>query len=238
MPNRPFQGRYQWWSNRGDMSNTTLTRVLDLSRVRRVTLEFALWYELEDGWDYAYLEVSTDDGATWTPLATPHTTTYNPNGNAFGPGYTGASGHPAGSKTRLQPQWVREQVDLSAYAGQRVLMRFELITDDAVNLPGLCIDDISVREVGFRDDAEREVAGWQAEGFVRIDNELPQTFLVQIIEQGRDTRVRRLVLDGEGRGGLVLGEVERAVLAISGLTRYTTEPASYTFRVTSEERAP
>ena len=239
VPTRPYEGRYMWWSNRGDMSNPSLTRAFDLSRVRRATLRYAVWYELEDGWDYAYVELSADGGKTWKLLTTPHTTTYNPNGNAFGPGYTGFSGHQPGSDTRLTSRWVREEIDLSPYAGREVLVRFELATDDAVNLPGLAIDDISVPEIGFADGAEQEAPGWQAEGFVRIDNRLPQRLLVQVIEQGDPVRVQRieiedgqpgiLTVDGFGRG------TQRAILAISGLTRYTTEPARYRYRILPAE---
>ncbi len=235
VPNTPFQGHYEWWSNRGDVSDTTLTRAFDLTGLRKATLQYALWYELEDGWDYAYVEVSTDNGEHWTPLATQHSTDYNPNGNAFGPGYTGFSGHPPASKTMLEPSWIQEEVDLSPYAGRRILVRFEVVTDDAVNLPGFCLDNIAVPELQFRDDAESDSAGWQAEGFLRMNNQLPQRFLVEVIEQGKQTHIQRLQLDEQQHGKLTLsslGEgVDRVVLAISGLTRYTTEPARYSYSV-------
>ena len=242
VPTRPAEGRYVWWSNRGDMSDTRLTRSFDLTGVEKATLQYSVWYELEDGWDYAYVEVSTDGGTTWKPLSTPHTSDYNPNGNAFGPGYTGFSGHPAGATTRLASEWVRETIDLTPYAGKQVQVRFEMVTDDAVNLPGLCVDDISIPELGFSDNAETDAGGWQAEGFVRIDNLLPQTFLVQVIEQGKTTRVERLQLDARQHGTLRVDgfgrDLDRVVLAISGLTRYTTEPASfsYTIAIAGQER--
>jgi len=236
VPNRPEQGRYEWWSNRGDMGDARLTRAFDLTGVSKATLQYSLWYALEDGWDYAYVEVSADDGATWKLLTTGHTTSYDPNGNAFGPAYTGFSGHPAGSEAMLTPQWIRESIDLTPYAGQRILVRFEVVTDDAVNLPGLCLDNIAVPELGFQDGAEAGDAGWQAEGFVRIDNELPQQFIVQVVERGQTTRIHRLQLDESQRGSLSLnlgsGET-RVVLAISGLTPYTTEPAGYSYTITA-----
>ena len=236
VPNQPAGGRYEWWSNRGDMSDTRLTRSFDLTGLHKATLQYSLWYELEDGWDYAYVEVSTDGGATWKPLAAPHTSSYDPNGNAFGPGYTGFSGHPAGANTLLTPEWIQETVDLTPYAGQKVQVRFEMVTDDAVNLPGLCLDNISVPELGFADTAETDEAGWQAEGFVRIDNQLPQRFLVQIIEQGKATRIERLPLDDQQHGTISIEgfgrDLDRVVLAISGLSRYTTEPAAYSYTVT------
>ncbi|HUV90900.1 MAG TPA: hypothetical protein VMY80_14690, partial [Anaerolineae bacterium] len=64
-------GRYVWWSNRGDDSDMMLTRAFDLSGVSAATLEFWTWYDLEEDWDYAYVEVSADDGETWTILTTP-----------------------------------------------------------------------------------------------------------------------------------------------------------------------
>ncbi len=236
VPNQPAGGRYEWWSNRGDMSDTRLTRSFDLSGVQRATLEYSLWYELEDGWDYAYVSASVDGGATWKPLTTERMTDYDPNGNAFGIGYTGFSGHAPGAEVRLSPQWVREKVDLTPYAGRNVMVRFEMVTDDAINLPGLCLDDIAVPELGFQDGAESDAGGWQAEGFVRIDNQLPQQYLVQVVQQGKATSVQRLQLDAQQQGSLSLdglgSDVGRVVLAISGLTRYTTEPAAYSYTIT------
>ncbi len=241
VPNTPYEGSQEWWSNRGDMSDTMLTRAFDLTALKNATLQYALWYELEDGWDYGYLEVSTDGGATWKLLSTEHTSNYNPNGDAFGPGYTGSSGQATGSKTLLTPSWVQEKVDLTPYCGQRVLVRFEVVTDDAVNLPGLCLDNISIPELGFADGAEADM-GWQTAGFVRTDNQLPQKYVVQVIEQGGQTRVERLQLDARQHGILVLDGLGRSydqvVIAVSGLTRYTTEPARYNLAVTPAGKAP
>jgi len=50
---------------------------------------------------------------------------------------------------------VREKIDLTPYAGRPIVVRFEMVTDDAVNLPGLCIDDMRVPELGFSDDSNR-----------------------------------------------------------------------------------
>ena len=60
-----------WWSNRGDSISSTLTRALDLSGVDRATLEYRVWFDVEEDWDYGYLEVSTDGGDTWDVLAAP-----------------------------------------------------------------------------------------------------------------------------------------------------------------------
>ncbi|MEW5960781.1 MAG: hypothetical protein AB1801_23900, partial [Chloroflexota bacterium] len=199
-------------------------------QVSTATLNYWTWYDIEDDWDYAYVEISVDGGQNWDILQTPHSATDNPSGNAYGPGYTGISGEGE------QPTWLEEHLDISAYAGQAVQMRFEYVTDDAVNRPGWTVDDISIPEIGFYDDVESDPNGWQAEGFVRIDNVLPQRFLVQVIEIGEESKVRPVPLDRTNHGVLTidgLGQtIDRTVLIVSGLTPITTEPASYEYNIT------
>lgn len=113
-------------------------------------------------------------------------------------------------------EFMNEMIDLSAYAGHEVLIRFEYITDDAVNRAGFCVDDISIPELSYAHDVESGDDGWDGEGFVRTDNILPQRFIVQLIELGSETRVRRMALDELQQGRLELhglgSTVERAVL--------------------------
>lgn len=224
--NEVHSGDYQWYSHRGDDSNTRLTRTVDLNEVSSATLNYWTWYDIEEDWDYGYVEISTDGGQTWTILQTPHSATDNPSGNAYGPGYTGTSGED-------EPIWVEESIDISAYTGQEVLIRFEYVTDDAVNHSGWTIDDISIPEIDFYDDAEDGLNGWQAEGFVRMDNILPQKFLVQVLEIGDEINVRPISLDQTNRGTLTVtgfgDTVDKAILIISGLTPTTTQPASYEY---------
>lgn len=224
--NDAFSGRYQWYSLRGDDSNTRLTRAFDLRPVASATLNYATWYDIETDWDYAYVEISTDGGETWTILTTPHSATTNPSGNAYGSGYTGISGD--------GPAWIEENLDISAYAGQEVQIRFEYVTDDAVNRPGWTIDDISIPEIDFADDVESGVNGWQAEGFVRTDNILPQHFLVQVLKIGVEPELQTMTLDAANHGTVTvegLGDsLDRVVFIVSGLTPITTQPANYSYQ--------
>jgi len=223
-------GRSAWWSHRADDSDTRLTRSFDLRAVSRATLEYWLWYDIEDGYDYGYVQVSADGGESWHVLQGGHTWDYDPVGNAFGVGYTGKSGDPDAAT------WVLEQVDLTRYVGQEVLVRFEYVTDDAVTYPGLLLDDIAIPELGYFDDAEGGEAGWSAEGWVLTDNHLTQRWVVQLIEKGPvDTIVRRLEVGDDGCGYAVvedLGRVGRtAVLIVSALAPVTTEKAPYRFEI-------
>ena len=223
-------GRYCWWSGNGDSIDTTLGREFDLSGVDNVTLEFWMWYDIEEEWDYAYASVSVDGGETWTTLDGEHTTREDPLGANYGAGITGNSG---GGKSA---KWVRERMDLSEYAGvESVLVRFEYITDDGVNLGGIVIDDIAIPELDFADDAET-YGEWQANGFQRIYNMLPQGFVVQVIEFGRDggVSVRRLMdasfsIEGFGE------RLDYAVLVVAPTTHTTYQPASYSLHVEAQQ---
>ena len=222
---RCHSGRYCWWGNRGDSIDSTLTRRLDLSGVKDATLEFWTWFSLEEDWDYAYVEISADGGDTWDILEGKHTTSENPVGNNFGHGFTGSS-----------QGWVQEKIDLSPYAGGIVLLRFEYVTDDTVYLDGFLIDDIAVPGLDLFDDAEGD-HGWQAEGFVRTDNALPQDYLVQVIEERADgeVSVRDMSLD-KNRSGQILIQgfgsgLDHAVILVSPVTRGTHQPAQYILSV-------
>jgi bacillopeptidase F (M6 metalloprotease family) len=201
----------------GDGIDTKLTREVDLRGLSKATLRFRTWYDLERGWDYAYVVASGDGGKTWKALTGQATTEYNPVEAAYGSGYTGKSGG-----------WVQEKVDLSAYAGKKVQLRFEYITDDASSLTGFAVDDVEIPEIKFLDRGDA-IDGWKAEGFVRVSEPLRQEFIVQVIEEGGPA-VTRVALDAANRAEITVGGP--AVIAVSGATQGTAEPASYnwTFR--------
>ena len=229
-------GRFCWWGGNGDSINTTLEREFDLSGVESATLEFWMWYEIEEDWDYAFVSVSTDDGESWTTLDGGHTTREDPLGANYGAGITGISGSNRGGGK--SSEWVRERMDLSEYAGadgESVLVRFEYITDEGVNLDGIVIDDIAVPELGFADDAETD-GEWTANGFRRIDNVLPQAFVLRLIEFGRDGGVS--VNEPPGASFSIAGFGERldyAVLVVAPMTHTTYQPAVYTLRVEARQ---
>jgi hypothetical protein len=219
----PNSGRYFFWGHRADESMTSLTRAFDLSGLSSATLEFAAWWDIEAGYDYAYVQISTDNGQTWQTLRATSTTGDDPTGANYGWGYTDRSGG-----------WSEESVDLSAYAGQRVLIRFQSITDAALVEPGFAVDDIALPELNYAEDFEAGDGGWQAEGFVRMDNTLAQRFVVQLIRQGSGaTTVEQLELDGANRARYRLEAQagETLTLVIAGVTRFTTEPAEYSFAI-------
>ncbi|HET7012071.1 MAG TPA: hypothetical protein VFI11_14945 [Anaerolineales bacterium] len=230
LPAEAHSGDYAFWSNKGDESNMLLTRSFDLTDVEGpISLDYWLWYDIEEDYDYLYLEASTDGGETWTILTTPSGTGEDPTGNSYGWGYNGFSGGEAPS------QWIEESVDLSDFAGEEVLLRFEYVTDAAVNGEGLLLDDIRLEAIGYEEDFENSDGGWEGEGFIRLYNRLPQSYRVLVVEYGDETRVRPMELGADQIGRMDIsigGEVDEVVLVVIGTTRHTWQPAEYYFGLT------
>jgi hypothetical protein len=218
LPMDAYSGDYAFWSNMGNESNMKLTREFDFTGVTGpISLDYRTWYDIEEDWDYVYLSVSSD-GETWDILKTPSGTDYNPTGNSFGWGFTGKTNG-----------WIEESVDLSQYAGQKVQVRFEYVTDAAVNGEGFLLDDVRVDAVGYSSDFEADEGGWVAEGFARIQNILPQTYRLSLILKGETTTVTHIELNADQTVEIPISlkAGERAILIVTGMTRFTRAPAPY-----------
>jgi hypothetical protein len=92
------------------------------------TLTFSELHLAEETYDYAYTTISTDGGATYTPLANANTVE-----GPLGPGLNGDA-----------TAFVTQTFDLSAYAGKSVLIGFRYVSDGGVNDGGWYIDDVKV----------------------------------------------------------------------------------------------
>ena len=217
----PSSGEYFIWSNVGDESNASLTQTFDLTPVSgEAALTFKTWYDLEEDYDYLYISATTD-GVNWQILNSENCTTANPSGNSYGCGWNGTTSG-----------WIDEKVDLSAYVGDQVTLRFDYVTDAAVNGKGMAIDDLAIEAIGYATDLETDLGGWTAQGFVRVQNNLPQTMNLSIVtytSAGITVDHRsfqgEIVIPGSELGD---GTVEKIVLVISGTTPFTREKANYT----------
>jgi hypothetical protein len=225
VPAEAHSGTRFFWTNKGNNSAMTLTQEFDLRGVSGdVEMTYWTWYDIENDYDYVYVEASTD-GELWEILNTPSGTDYNPTGGSYGWGYTGQS-----------DVWLQETVDLSAYAGQVVSLRFEYITDMAVNGEGLLLDDISIPALDYASDFETDDGGWQAEGFVRIANQIPQTFrLALITNTDSGTRVEIVQPNAQQSFDIPIriGQdgVNDVVLVVTATARYTRESTTYQFEI-------
>ena len=151
--NTPKEGSFEYYGGKGDEADHKMVAPVDLTGAQSATLDFDTWYNIEQDWDYAMVQVSADGGETWESLSSDRTsTTLDPDGypaiKENLPGYTGSSNG-----------WVHETIDLSAYAGQEIQLQFRSMTDWATNLDGFFADNIKVTADGaevFLDGAENE----------------------------------------------------------------------------------
>ena len=143
--NTPHSGSSEWWSGSADDLQNTLTRSVDLTGKSSASLSAWLQHDIEAGYDYLYLETSTDGGATWTQVGDPI------DGTSTG--------------------WVQKSWDLSSLAGKSGLLRFRYATDGGVHYDGAFLDDLVVTADGapvLTDDVESGDNGWTAKGFSRM----------------------------------------------------------------------
>ncbi|HEY5731980.1 MAG TPA: hypothetical protein VIS72_18175, partial [Anaerolineales bacterium] len=222
LPTNVHSGDFAFWSNKGDSSDMTLTREFDFTdESGPIEISYWTWYDIEKDWDYLYLEASTDK-QTWEILTTPSGTDFNPSGNSYGWGYTGSTG-----------RWIEETIDLSQFAGQKVQIRFEYITDLALNGEGLLLDDVRVDAINYQSDFEADDGGWEAKGFARVENFLPQTYRLSLIIKGDTTTVTNIELNADQTVDIPfsLNAGEEAILIVTGTTRFTTIPAPYQIEI-------
>jgi immune inhibitor A len=218
-----FSGDFSYWSNSGDESAMRLRKEFDLSEVAgNVELLFKTWFDIEQDYDYLYVNVS-QDGENWENLETPDCTKDDPTGSNLGCGYNGKSNG-----------WLEQTVDLSSYVGELIFVEFEYITDAAVNGEGFFLDDVKLEAVGFFDDFEGVDKGWISEGFVRINNSIPQIMGITIISSDQDLNIDKYILSEDSEFSFTLNQNENNnshIAVISGLTRYTKIPAQYQISV-------
>lgn len=129
-----------WWSGASTSRDVSLTGTADLTKSEEATLTFTTWIDMEDYWDYGFVQVSNDSGETWVSMANEYTTELHESGAmpsiiANLPGLTGWFGG-----------WVTMSFDLSEYVGQEIMYRFRYMTDTAITYSGWYIDDVYIND--------------------------------------------------------------------------------------------
>ena len=152
---------------------------MDRAIVRQVSvpagggnLTFDGFWNTEDGWDFAFVQVSTDGGATYTSIPCTDTVTEDP-------------AHPFPAIPSIKSQlpgfhaysngWRPQVCSLSAYAGQSILLAFRHMTDANTQgsddpaaagvRPGFWVDNVAVAGTPISDGSTLE--GWQSPTQIR-----------------------------------------------------------------------
>ncbi|WP_456697438.1 immune inhibitor A domain-containing protein [Aeromicrobium sp. P5_D10] len=153
----PASGTKQFFSGSADDLSNSMTTDVDLTGKTGSVLAAKVRYAIEAGYDYAYVQASTDGGSTWQSLDG----TINGTPIADDP-----SGNPAIDGE--QATWADLNVPLGAYDGQKIKLRFFYKTDGGVSEAGLFVDDVTVKagsETVLSDGAEAGGPTWTFDGF-------------------------------------------------------------------------
>lgn len=158
-PIQPLDGNYSYFSDMGDDLNTKMTSPeIDLTGAKEVTLKFDAWRQIETGYDYLYLNIV--DAATGDYLK-----------HEFKTWDDDTKGK------------VTEEIDLSEFAGHKIKLEFNYVTDGGLALHGFYSDNFVVEADGatiFEDDAEEPK--FDLDGFKQFDGTgqmLPAYYLVE-----------------------------------------------------------
>lgn len=122
-------GNYSNYAN----NSITLTESVSLANASVAVLNFFARWRIEAGYDYVQIKLSTNNGSTWTPLNGKYTQLGNYNQAPGQPLYDG-----------IVNGWVREEINLSEYAGQDIKLRFTLRSDGNSVDDGYFFDNLAI----------------------------------------------------------------------------------------------
>jgi immune inhibitor A len=126
-------GSLEWYSGMGNSLDNRLTTKSPVAVPSgdQAVLTLRTWYDIERDYDYGYVRVSADGGATWATVPSAGNTVETPSGYAL-----------TGTDTT---HWADTMTyDLSAYAGTSVLLQFRYVTDRGLATPGWEVTDLRI----------------------------------------------------------------------------------------------
>jgi immune inhibitor A len=145
-----------WWSDRADLADFYLAHDFDLTTATAPVFSFASYWSFEEDYDYGYVEVSIDGGATWTKLPDMDGVFVDD-----GSGNLGLNGEGQGTL----------RFNLAAYAGQTITLRLHYTSDVGVQWAGWWADDFLLVDGAntiFSDDVENPPGEWMTNNFVIV----------------------------------------------------------------------
>jgi len=110
-----------------------LNDTIDLSTQNSAKLSFYTKWNIESGWDYAQVSISTDYGNSWQAMCGKYTKDGSQYQDFGQPIYDG-----------MQNDWVQESIDLSDYLGEFIMLKFTLVSDGYVEEDGFYFDDLKI----------------------------------------------------------------------------------------------
>ncbi|PSL40558.1 immune inhibitor A peptidase M6 [Planomicrobium soli] len=177
-------------------------------------LTFDHYYDIEEQWDFAMVQVSTDNGETWKSLENENTRS-----DVVADGYPTIKENVPGF-TGHKLNWSTETFDLSAYAGQEVLVSFRNLTDWGYNDKGWFIKDIQLGDF-FADGSSAEP--FQSLGQLKGDYVNFTTTFIQTKKNGKERVFHVNPFNVTNKEALDLQQVFREG-NVKMITSYAAEP--------------
>jgi hypothetical protein len=113
----------------------SLKNNLDLTGAIYAHMQYWTKFALEKNYDEVTIQGSTNGGSSWFPICAKYETAPSSFGGTT-PMYDG-----------LQELFIKEEINLNAYLGQQLLVKFVLSTDGGLTLDGFYFDDFLVRKI-------------------------------------------------------------------------------------------
>jgi Zn-dependent metalloprotease len=126
-----------------------VTDCYDLNGITNPALQFDMAFDIEENWDYLYVEYSTNGGVTWNVLGSAA------DANWYNSDRTFASSGNTDCFTCIGSQWTGTETNMQQYSYNlaafnneaNIVFRFVLVTDPAQNNEGVIIDNLVVTSV-------------------------------------------------------------------------------------------
>ena len=171
----------RYGNSRNSANNTfTLIDTIDLTNTTNPRIEFAAKWAQEETFDYVRIQVSSNFGSTWTSQTGRYTRLI--------------SGQPSYSDIK---HWVNEQINLNTYIGQKIRIRFNLVTDAGVPGDGFYFDNFRV--VDYKDvPTSINITGNSIPSVFRLYQNYPNPFNPKTIisyQLAVNSNVKLLVFD-------------------------------------------
>ncbi|MBE2183714.1 MAG: immune inhibitor A [Anaerolineae bacterium] len=139
-----------------------------------------------------------------------------------------------------ESEWMPQVVDLTLYAGQEILLRFEMVTLPAYERVTFAVDNLAIEAIGWRDDGDLP-DDWALNGWSATAERVPAEWMLTAVYTGdqddRPPRVERMLM-GEGFNSnfrVGLGANETLILAVSALNTNTDQPAAFELELTGAD---
>ena len=166
----PYSGELAWYSDVGAWAWRAFYQTFAIPDNGVDTkLKFMTYYEIEDDWDYGYVEVYDSDTGKWTTLEdlNGNTVTNDPYGqdNPNVPDGREPKDYVAAGEwnafTSLSEGWIPIEMDLTPFAGHEIDLYFTSWQDGAFTYQGMYVDNIEItNEVLALDEVEAESDSW------------------------------------------------------------------------------